>query len=170
MPVPSKGHYGFHSFRLLTDFVCLYNYEVWLSLCKIVRSSVILLLSLFEWYTDAMTTLLTTTNICDTNDHGYFPLAVISLFMRYNQLNKNNTKVSLEEWELLIFLEHIPSLTVVSGVRVAHSLVFFVLFCRSLFVLLSFFFWQLDLLRFTASKYILWYLQTFLPPQDNLFS
>ena len=37
-------------FRLLTDFVCLYTYEFWLSLCKIVRSSVILLLSLFAWY------------------------------------------------------------------------------------------------------------------------
>jgi hypothetical protein len=38
----------------LTDFVCLYNYEFWLSLCKIVRSSVILLLPLFHhrdaWY------------------------------------------------------------------------------------------------------------------------
>jgi hypothetical protein len=34
-------------FRLLTDFVCLYNYEFWLSLCKIARSSVILLLPLF---------------------------------------------------------------------------------------------------------------------------
>ena len=33
--------------RLLTDFVCLYTYEFWLSLCKIVRSSVILLLPLF---------------------------------------------------------------------------------------------------------------------------
>jgi hypothetical protein len=31
-------------FRLLTDFVCLYNYEFWLSLWKIARSSVILLL------------------------------------------------------------------------------------------------------------------------------
>jgi hypothetical protein len=47
MPVPSQGHYGFHSFRLLTDFVCLYNYEFLLSLCKIVRSSVILLLPIF---------------------------------------------------------------------------------------------------------------------------
>jgi hypothetical protein len=47
MPVPSQGQYGFHSFRLLTDFVCLYNYEFWLSLCKIVRSSVILLLPLY---------------------------------------------------------------------------------------------------------------------------
>ena len=34
--------------RLLTDFVCLYNYEFLLSLCKIARSSVILLLPLFH--------------------------------------------------------------------------------------------------------------------------
>ena len=38
----------FTVFRLLNDFVCLYNYEFGLSLCKIVRSSVILLLPLFE--------------------------------------------------------------------------------------------------------------------------
>ena len=25
--VPSQGHYGFPSFRLLTDFFCLYTYE-----------------------------------------------------------------------------------------------------------------------------------------------
>ena len=37
----------FTVFRLLTGFVCLYTYEFWLSLCKIVRSSVILLLPLF---------------------------------------------------------------------------------------------------------------------------
>jgi hypothetical protein len=37
----------FTVFQLLTDFVCLYNYEFGLSLCKIVRSSVILLLPLF---------------------------------------------------------------------------------------------------------------------------
>jgi hypothetical protein len=42
----------FTVFRLLTDFVCLYTYEFWLSLCKIVRNSVILLLLLlssFSW-------------------------------------------------------------------------------------------------------------------------
>jgi hypothetical protein len=38
------GLWPFTVFRLLTDFVCLYNYEFGLSLCKIVRSSVILLL------------------------------------------------------------------------------------------------------------------------------
>ena len=46
MPVPSQGHCVFIVYRLLTDFVCLYNYEFWLSLCKIVRSSIILLLPL----------------------------------------------------------------------------------------------------------------------------
>jgi hypothetical protein len=40
----------FTDFRLLTDFVCLYNYEFWLSLCKIARSSVILLLPLSTRY------------------------------------------------------------------------------------------------------------------------
>ena len=38
----------FPVFRLLTDFVCLYTYEFWLSLYKIARSSVILLLPLFN--------------------------------------------------------------------------------------------------------------------------
>jgi hypothetical protein len=35
---------GFTVFRFLTDFVCLYTYEFLFPLCKIVRSSVILLL------------------------------------------------------------------------------------------------------------------------------
>ena len=38
----------------LTDFVRLYTYEFWLSLCKIVRSSVILLLPLFTLVTNPM--------------------------------------------------------------------------------------------------------------------
>ena len=47
MPVPSQGHYGFHSFPVVDWFCLIYNYEFWLSLCKIVRSSVILLLPLY---------------------------------------------------------------------------------------------------------------------------
>ena len=47
-------------FRLLTDFVCLYNYEFGLSLRKIVRSSVILLLPLFN---------RTLHNSCTTTKH-----------------------------------------------------------------------------------------------------
>jgi hypothetical protein len=41
-----SSEYNHHVFRLLTDCVCLYTYEFWLSLWKIVRSSVILLLPL----------------------------------------------------------------------------------------------------------------------------
>jgi hypothetical protein len=43
-----SGSLRFSVFRLLTNFVCLYAYEFWLSLCKIVRSSVILLLPLLN--------------------------------------------------------------------------------------------------------------------------
>jgi hypothetical protein len=64
MPVPSQGHYGFHSFRLLTDFVCLYTYEFWPSLCKIVRSSVILLLPLFTTLLDQVCQSLATGQWC----------------------------------------------------------------------------------------------------------
>ena len=42
----------FTVFRLLTDFVCLYAYEFWLSLWKIVRSSVILLLPIFTVFSE----------------------------------------------------------------------------------------------------------------------
>ena len=37
----------FTVFRLLTEFVCLYTYEFWLSLCEIARTTIILLLPLF---------------------------------------------------------------------------------------------------------------------------
>ena len=40
----------FTVFWLLTDFVYLYNYEFWLSLCKIVRSSVICYYSYFMYF------------------------------------------------------------------------------------------------------------------------
>ena len=40
----------FTVFRFLTDFVCLYTYEFWLSLCKIARSSVIFLLPLLSYF------------------------------------------------------------------------------------------------------------------------
>ena len=45
----------FTVFQLLTDFVCLYTYEFWLSFCKIVRSSVILLLPLCNQYLSPLT-------------------------------------------------------------------------------------------------------------------
>ena len=47
--------------------------------------------------------------------------------------------VSLVEQELLAFPKHMIPFPVFSGVRVAQSYVFFVVFCISLFVLFSFF-------------------------------
>ena len=42
---------------------------------------------------------------------------------------------------------------VFSGIRDAQSLVFCVMFCRSLFVLLSFFFWSFDCIVCPSSIY-----------------
>jgi hypothetical protein len=57
----SRGTFTvFTVFRLLTDFVSLYTYEFWLSLCKIARSSVILLLPLFSlgnWFISRFLTI-----------------------------------------------------------------------------------------------------------------
>ena len=57
-------------------------------------------------------------------------------------------RVPLMEKKLLILLEHLSSPLVFSGVRVTRSLVLCVCFCRSLFVLLYFFFWSLCCLFF----------------------
>jgi hypothetical protein len=49
-------------FRSLTYFVCLYTYEFWLSLCKIVRSSLILLLPLITMQGTKLTEKYTGSN------------------------------------------------------------------------------------------------------------
>ena len=57
--------------------------------------------------------------------------------------------VPLVEQELLTLPEHLSSPPVFSGVRVTRSLVLYTcMFCRSLFVLLYFFFWPLCCLFF----------------------
>jgi hypothetical protein len=58
--------------RLLTDFVCLYTYEFWLSLCKIARSSVILLLPLL-WLIYTISS-----NLFLLNPANYFQIYVTS--------------------------------------------------------------------------------------------
>ena len=64
--------------------------------------------------------------------------------------------VPLVEKELLTLPEHLSSTPIFNGVRVTRSLVLCVMFCRSLFVLLYFFFWAIlfsVLLRYTDSDY-----------------
>ena len=53
---------------------------------------------------------------------------------------------------ILIFIEHIISSSIFSGVRVARSVLFCVVLCRSLFVLLSVFFWPLYYMSFFDSR------------------
>ena len=68
--------------------------------------------------------------------------------------------------QLLTLPEHLSLPPVFTRVRVARSLVFMCMFCRSFFICLSFFIWPglSILLRFTASDYpfFFFYLQTLL--------
>jgi hypothetical protein len=75
----------FTVFRLLTDFVCLYNYKFWLFLCKIVRSSVILLLPLLI----SICTLNTQQNITKT----------LAKVKTYNYINRQNQSTSGKLWK-----------------------------------------------------------------------
>ena len=75
--------------------------------------------------------------------------------------------VSHVEQELLTFLEHLTSPLVFSGVCVAWYLVFCVMFCRSLFVLLSFLAIVLSVLQFTASDCPFGIFKTFISDYDN---
>jgi hypothetical protein len=61
--------------------------------------------------------------------------------------------VSHEEQELLAIPEHLSSTPIFSGIRVARSLVFYVMLCRSLFVLLAIV--LSALVQLMASDYIL---------------
>ena len=61
--------------------------------------------------------------------------------------------LTLVAQELLALPQHMSSPPVFSEVCVARSFVFCVMFCRSLFVLLSFFFWPLCCLWCTKSDY-----------------
>jgi hypothetical protein len=69
-------------------------------------------------------------------------------------------RVGLVEQELLSLPEHLCSSPVFSGVRVAQSLVFCEVFCRSLFVFWSFSIGHciVCLIRLMASDYPFWYL------------
>jgi hypothetical protein len=69
---------------------------------------------------------------CVTNDYGYVPFVVITIRSFVTRVNR---RVPHVERELLTLPEHLNSPLVFSGVRVARSFVFCVMFCRSLFVL-----------------------------------
>jgi hypothetical protein len=97
-----------------------------------------------------------------TNDHGYgsFVVGTSHSFTHSWFITGAVTRVTQRlpqvEQERFTLPEHLSSPSVFCRVRVAQYLVFYIAFCRSLFVILSFFFLVivlLLLLRFTASDY-----------------
>jgi hypothetical protein len=91
----------------------------------------------------------------------HFP--VLSPFMTYHRfITRLTRRVSLVEQELLTLPEHMSVHPVISEVHVARSLILCVMFCTSLFVLLSISFWSLFCLSFFDVWILitsLWYLQ-----------
>jgi hypothetical protein len=95
---------------------------------------------------------LTFTNICVTNDNGYVPLVLIpsqSFFVI-----RVARWVPLVDQELFSLLRHLSYPLAFSRIRVAQSLVFCVVFCWSLFALLSFCVWPLCCLSFDLRNFI----------------
>ena len=95
--------------------------------------------------------------ICVTNDHGYVPLVVnTSWSFPHSRLitgfvTRLIRRVPLVEQALFTLPKHLNSTTVFSVVRVTRSLVFFCMFCRSLFVLFLLAIVLSVLLRYTNS-------------------
>ena len=80
------------------------------------------------------------TDICVTNDHGHAPSVVMTIrFFPHSWLIIGFVTRHYAEQEMLTLPEHTSPPSVFSGFRVARSLVFCVMFCRSLFVLLCLF-------------------------------
>ena len=68
--------------------------------------------------------------------------------LKSNFVTRETRPVVLVKHEHITLPEHLSSPPVYSGIRVVRSVVFCVVFCRSLFVPLSFFFWPLCCLSF----------------------
>ena len=119
-------------------------------------------------------------NICATNDHGYVPLAV-NTFRSFPHsrlitgfVTRLTRRVPLVEQELLNLPEHMSSPRDRFLVGFCYSIFSFMcMFCRSLFVLLYFFFWPLCCLFFFDIRILItshWYLQTVLNATFNNIS
>ena len=99
-------------------------------------------------------------NIYITDYHGYVPFVVIALraflhlWLITGLITRVIRRMLLVEQELLTLPEQLSPPSVLSAARVARSLVFWIDVCRSLFVLLVFFFGLvivLSISRFSAS-------------------
>jgi hypothetical protein len=103
-----------------------------------------------------MTWLIVTEYMCRKHFRSFFSFTrldnkqVIRIrkTKKYIQHNGKKTKQQTTIYKTYTLSEHQSSSMIFSGVLVARSLLFCVVFCRSLFVLLPLFFWSLHCLSF----------------------
>jgi hypothetical protein len=100
----------------------------------------------------------------------YFVVRLIVLILITEFVTIATWGVPLVEQELLTLQEHLRSSLVFSGVRVAWSLVFCVMFCRSLFVVSPFSFGHCVVYPLIYSFWLpLCYLQTFFKQRPPVY-
>jgi len=94
-------------------------------------------------------------SICVTNDQGYVSFVkhnpVLSSFMTYHRVCDKSNTTGATCGAGTAFLSGAHEFIRFSGVRAVRSLFFYVMLCRSLFVLLAI---VLSVLRLTASDYL----------------
>ena len=106
-------------------------------------------------------------NYSDTYTASFFIIWCMIQWSIINRCLTQSFNLSLVGQELLTLPKHMSSPLVFSEVPVAPCLVFCIVLCRSLFILLSFFFWPLCCLSFfdlwiLIYQLSLWYIQTLL--------
>jgi hypothetical protein len=121
----------FTVFRLSTDFVCLYTYEFWLSLCKIVRSSVILLLPLFKHlYSLKIFSTYPKLIICDVQLKHPNTILLLRMLHQYDWLSRRKSicdwfpvlKVHIDELSSARIWQHILCATLSASVYINYRL------------------------------------------------
>jgi hypothetical protein len=121
-------------------------------------------------------------SICVTNDYGYvttFRLPFPHSWLFTGFVTRATRRGTLVKQELPTLPGHLSSFPIVSGVCFARSVVFCVVFCISLFVLFSFFFWPLCCLSFfdlqicitpLESSISSWYIKNYIKVYTHVFA
>ena len=92
-----------------------------------------------------MTWLTVTEYLCVTNDHGYVPFVVLSLFIPCNRISTKETlHVTIMEQEQLTLQQRLSSSLFVGFALI--NLYLYLYFCRLFWIFLSLFVWSLDFL------------------------
>ena len=156
---------------------CLSSHILWVRIstrvgCTTWCDKVYQWLATGRWFSAG--TLVSSSNKTDRHDIAEILQKVALRAIKKNpsqmilvSFNSSTTDVTSGGWKT--YTVH-PDPVVFSGVRVVRSLVFCVVFCWSLLVLLSFFFWSLSCLPSFDLRFswLLWLLQTILDTSSDI--